>query len=262
MPAYEIFALRYAAMPERTVGQSFLFPDRHDAPWPMDFFLWAIRGEGRVIVVDTGFSAASGAERGRATLHAVPAMLGRIGIDAAQVPDVVMTHLHWDHAGNMDLFGRASFHLQDSEMQFCTGRCMCHPLLRRTFALEDVLAMVRLVYGGRVLFHDGNAEIAPGITLHRLGGHTGGMQAVRVPTARGHVVLASDGAHFWANLESGNPFPILVDVAEMLEGFRLLTALADSPDHIIPGHDPAVLRRFPPVAGVPDTVRLDLPPLC
>jgi glyoxylase-like metal-dependent hydrolase (beta-lactamase superfamily II) len=84
---------------------------------------------------------------------------------------------------------------------------------------------------------------------------------VRVPTARGWVVLASDATHFWANIRTRSPFPLVVDVARMLEGYRTLESLADGPDHIIPGHDPLVLARFPGVAGQSDAVRLDLPPL-
>jgi len=176
------------------------------------------------------------------------------------VRDVVLTHMHFDHAGRMDLFPQAAFHLQDSEMAYCTGRCMCHDILRAPFAVEDVVTAVRRVHDGRMRFHDGTAEIAPGITVHLVGGHTGGLQVVRVPTARGWVVIASDATHFWANIRTRNPFPLVVDVARMLEGFRLLESLADGPDHIIPGHDPLVLSRFPAVPGQPDIVRLDLSP--
>ena len=110
-------------------------------------------------------------------------------------------------------------------------------------------------------FHDGTAEIAQGITLHLIGGHSGGLQVVRVHTARGWVVLASDATHFWANIRTRSPFPIVVDMARMLEGYDIVESLADGPDHIIPGHDPLVLSRFPSVPGMRDVVRLDLPPV-
>jgi glyoxylase-like metal-dependent hydrolase (beta-lactamase superfamily II) len=109
--------------------------------------------------------------------------------------------------------------------------------------------------------HDGDAEIAPGITLHLIGGHSGGIQSVRVPTERGWVVLAGDATHLWGNIRKRMPFPVVVDVARMLKGFEILESLADGPDHIIPGHDPLILKRFPPLAGYPDTVRVDLPPI-
>jgi glyoxylase-like metal-dependent hydrolase (beta-lactamase superfamily II) len=178
----------------------------------------------------------------------------------SEVSRVVLTHMHFDHAGRLDLFPRATFHIQDAEMAYCTGRCMCHSVLRLPFDVDDVIAAVRRVHAGSMQFHDGTAEIAPGITLHLIGGHSGGLQVVRVPTERGWVVLASDATHLWANIRTGNPFPIMADLTRMLEGYRIIESLADGPDHIIPGHDPLVRTRFPSIPGQPDIVRLDLPP--
>jgi glyoxylase-like metal-dependent hydrolase (beta-lactamase superfamily II) len=175
------------------------------------------------------------------------------------VSDVVITHLHWDHAGNIDLFPTATFHIQDAEMAQATGRCICHKWFRRQSEVDDVVALVRNLYAGRVAFHDGDGEIAPGVTVHLIGGHTGGLQVVRVHTARGWVVLASDAVHYWTNIEERNPFPA-ADVLGAIEGFAVVEKLADGPTHIIPGHDPAVLTRFPPLRGNIDVVRVDLTP--
>jgi glyoxylase-like metal-dependent hydrolase (beta-lactamase superfamily II) len=144
-------------------------------------------------------------------------------------------------------------------MAQATGRCICHKWFRRQSEVEDVVALVRNLYAGRVKFHDGAGEIAPGVTVHLIGGHTGGLQVVRVHTARGWVVLASDAVHYWANIEERNPFPA-ADVMGALEGFAVVEGLADGPTHIIPGHDPAVLTRFPPLRGNIDIVRVDLAP--
>jgi len=133
-------------------------------------------------------------------------------------------------------------------------------MLRDPFEVDHVIAAVRRVHAGRMRFHDGTAEIAPGVSLHLIGGHSGGLQAVRVRTARGWVVLASDAAHYWANLRTRSPFPIVVDMGRMLEGYNIIESLADGPEHIIPGHDPLVLSRFPGAPGLVDVLRLDLPP--
>jgi glyoxylase-like metal-dependent hydrolase (beta-lactamase superfamily II) len=260
-PVYEIFALRYAHFADRTQGSNLIFPDDHAAPMPIDFFVWAVRGGGRTIVLDTGFDAASAQRRNRRWIRSPLDALRGIGIEPAEVADVVLSHMHWDHAGHWAEFPKAKFHLQQAEMAYCTGRCMCHEPLRRPFDIEHVTTAVRHVFAERVTFHAGTAEIAPGITLHLVGGHSGGLQIMRVPTARGWVVLASDAAHFWANIRRRNPFTLLHNLEAMIEGWVTCETLADGPDHIIPGHDPEVLRRFPKLAGDEDTVRLDLPPM-
>ena len=257
-PAYEIYAIKYAHH-ERTASQNFLGGDPHDGPMPLDYFVWLVRGEGRDLLVDTGFNAAAAARRQRQLVRPVEQALPLMGVEAGSVRDVVITHLHYDHVGNFDLFPRATFHLQDLEMQFATGRCMCHEPMRHAFDVEDVVGMVRNVYAGRVRFHAGDAELAPGISVHLIGGHTMGLQVVRVATRRGHVVLASDASHYYANMGEGRPFPIVYNVADMMEGWGKLLLLADSPAHVIPGHDPLVLERYPAPAkelqGI--VVRLD-----
>jgi glyoxylase-like metal-dependent hydrolase (beta-lactamase superfamily II) len=148
-------------------------------------------------------------------------------------------------------------------MHFAVGRHMCVHAIRLPFEVEHVVAMVRAVYADRVEFHDGDAEIAPGVTLHRVGGHSDGLQMVRVETARGPVVLASDAMHFYANALSGNPFPIFFDLGAMAAGWRMARRLAGGDDtRVIPGHDPLVRSRFPAVEGQDgEVVALHLPPL-
>ena len=135
--------------------------------------------------------------------------------------------------------------------------------LRAPFDLENMLAMVKHVYAERVEFHDGDAELAPGLTLHRVGGHSAGLQIVRVWTRRGWVVIASDATHLYANLETRRPFPIVYNVAEMLEGFKTLYQLADSPEHVVPGHDPLVMKYYPAAKAELEgiVVRLDAAPV-
>ncbi len=101
----------------------------------------------------------------------------------------------------------------------------------------------------------------PASRLHLIGGHSGGIQSIRVPTARGWVVLAGDAVHLWGNIRQRNPFPVVVDVARMLRGFDIDRGLADGPDHVIPGHDPLILKRFPPLGGNPEIAQLHLPPI-
>ena len=241
---YRVFALRYGTR-AASRHESFIFRDQHDGPMPMDYFVWAVCSENRSVVVDVGFGEAEGTRRGREFLRCPAESLAQVGVDAQRVSDVILTHMHYDHVGNLERFPEARFHLQDSELSYATGRSMTHSVLRGAYAVNDVVDMVRLVYRDRVVFHHGDDEIAPGISVHHVGGHTRGLQVVRVHTARGWVVLASDASHYYANMEQGNPFPIVESVTDMLEGHRRLRRLADSEDHIIPGHDPEVMRRYP-----------------
>lgn len=173
-----------------------------------------------------------------------------IGGDAARIQDVVISHLHYGHAGSLGRFPTARFHIQERELHFATGRHMRSHAIRRPFECEHVVAMIRALYADRVAVHTGEAEIAPGVTLHRAGGHSDGLQVVRVMTARGPVVIASDAMHFYADAERENPFPIIFDLGEVVQGWRVTRALAGGAESaVIPGHDPVVLKRFPNLPG-------------
>ncbi|WP_235512249.1 N-acyl homoserine lactonase family protein [Achromobacter sp. Root565] len=259
LPEYEIYAVRYASM-ARQRRDNFLGGDPHDGDMPMDFFVWLVRGAGRVVLIDTGFNAGMARRRQRELIHCPIGALAALGVQPADVQHVVLTHLHYDHAGNLDLLPEAIFHVQDDEMDYATGRCMCFEPLRHAYAVEDVVSLVRRVYEDRVVFHDGDGALLPGIELLKIGGHTKGLQSVRVHTARGWVVLASDASHYYENMARGRPFPIVYNTAQMLSGYARLHAAAQSDQHVVPGHDPAVLQRYPLFQDSPHVAMLHLPP--
>jgi glyoxylase-like metal-dependent hydrolase (beta-lactamase superfamily II) len=242
---YELHAIKYGELNARKRSDLFVGGDPHDGRIDMDYFLWVAIGPERVCVVDTGFGPEVAARRGRRFIQSPVESLAILGVDAGEVDDVVITHMHFDHAGNFELFPNARFHVQDREMAFVTGRQMTHGFMRGAYEVDDVVRMVRAVYGDRVVFHDGDAAIAPGLEIFLIGGHTRGLQAVRVATARGEVVLASDSSHYYENFEAGRVFSIVDSAAEVLEGYRRLIDLAARPELIVPGHDPLVMRRYP-----------------
>jgi glyoxylase-like metal-dependent hydrolase (beta-lactamase superfamily II) len=256
--AYEVYAIRYATV-MRPAAQSFIDADPHEAALQLDYFVWVARSPSRTIVIDTGFNANAARRRKREFLRSPAEGLKLLGVDAGAVENVVLTHLHYDHVGNFDLFPQATFHLQDLEMSYATGRYMANGHFSHAYEVEEVVAMVRNVYAGRVTFHNGDAEIAPGLTVHHIGGHTLGLQSVRVWTRVGWLVLASDASHFYSNMLDGRPFPIVADVMKMVDGWRRLRELASAPQHVVPGHDALVMQRYraprPDLEGI--AVRLD-----
>jgi len=241
---FEVFAIRYARV-DRKSSENFLGGDPHESGMPMDYFVWMARSESKTWVIDTGFNQAAADRRKREFLRCPTEGLRLLGVDAAEVENVIITHMHYDHVGNFDLFPRAQFHLQDSEMAYATGRHMATPFFSHAFEVDEVVAMVRNVYKGRVSFYDGDSELAPNISLHHIGGHTKGLQVVRLWTRKGWLVLASDASHYAANMSQRRPFPIVIDVAQMIDGWDRMLGLVEDSANIIPGHDPEVMKLYP-----------------
>lgn len=261
-PKWKVWAIRYATLQTK---RNHVFLDgapNDNGPSRLDYYTWALQSEDRTIIVDTGCRKEIAQRRGRTYLRDPIDALSSLGIQASDVKDVVITHLHYDHAGNIDKYPSAQFHLQDREMQFATGRMMCSgPLFTGAFEQEDILEMVRNVFAKNVNFIDGISEIAPGVNVFRIGGHTPGMQAVQVWTDRGWLVLSSDAAHLYENINSCRPFHIVANIDEMIDGWENVKQMASSLDHIIPGHDPLVMEQYPLAdSSFEGIVSLHLPP--
>lgn len=243
METFAVYAIRYATV-ERRAGENFIGGDPHENAMAMDYFVWVAVSASKTWVIDTGFNRAAADKRKRQFLRCPTEGLKLLDVDVGELEDVIITHLHYDHIGNFDLFPNARFHLQDSEMAYATGRHMADKFFAGAYEVDEVVAMVRNVYAGRVEFHDGDVQLADNISLHHVGGHTLGLQVVRLWTEQGWLVLASDASHYYANMETKRPFPIVADVAEMVDGWKRLYSLADRRELVIPGHDPAVMERF------------------
>jgi glyoxylase-like metal-dependent hydrolase (beta-lactamase superfamily II) len=239
---YRIYAVRYAHR-ACTTSEAF-YGDYHRAPMTMDYFVWALTNGRETVVVDLGFTESVGTRRGRQFLRCPGKGLSEIGVEAAAVKHVILSHFHYDHVGNYALFPNATFYVQDSEMAFYTGRNAALPAFRHSVEVDDVCALIRLNYERRMQFVDGSREIVPGIAVHHVGGHTAGMQIVTVAHAKGQAVVASDASHYYRNFEENIPFNTLQDLPRMYSAFGKIRELASSPDLVLPGHDPLVLERL------------------
>lgn len=244
---HEVYALRYAHRDAQR-REHFHGPiDRPDESMPISYFIWLIVGGDTTVVVDTGFTAEEAATRGRTYVVAPPEAVRAFGVDPESVETVVLTHLHYDHAGCAPVFSNASFVLQEAEMAFWTGRhaaAMGRP--HQVVVPADVTYLCQANFDARITWVDGDREILPGVSVHLVGGHTRGMQVVRVETAAGAVVLASDASHFYENIHADRPFSIVDSVPGALDAFTRVRELASDPGLIVPGHDPEVLDRFAP----------------
>lgn len=260
MSDWEVYSIKYADRNARTRADSFIFDDYHDAPHAMDYFMWLLKRGDEMILVDTGYDMDEATTRAR-PIRLDPVMaLAPFGIKPEDVTKIIVTHLHYDHAGGLHLFPNATLHLQAAEMAYATGPCMCHDTLRMPFTADHVCEAVKRLYSGKVTFYDGEAQVADGVTVHCIGGHSRGLQSVRVRTQAGWMVLASDAAHFYENVFARKPFPIVVDLQNMLDGFETLHRLASKPTLIVPGHDPLVCEYFPSALAA-HIHRLDVGPI-
>lgn len=253
-PVYDVFAVRFAqvAYPVASLVRG-AEPGRSI---DIAFTIWVMRGAGRVVLLDAGFYREKYLARWKPRDFVAPgdALARGLGITPDQVTDIVISHTHWDHADGADLFPRATVWLQKDEYEYYVGAAgeVLHP----GGADAEVAAMLAgLKRAGRVRLIDGDdREILPGIRVYTGGRHTFASQFAGVRTAAGTVVLASDNAYLYENLDRRVPIAQTLDAEANVRAQARMLSLAATPALVVPGHDPAVFERFTPVA--PGVVRI------
>jgi glyoxylase-like metal-dependent hydrolase (beta-lactamase superfamily II) len=257
---YEVLALRYATRDAKRQSHFISDVPNPEDPMPMDYFVWVARSPERTVLFDTGFNAEVSAQRNRTYVRSPLEALRLAGIQPTDIQDIVLSHMHYDHAGMVGSFPNARLHVQEQEIDFVTSRK--NEPTRRAFEVDDVSNVLRALYEGRASVYNGSARPWPGLSIHLVGGHTAGSQIVRVHTKRGWVVLAADASHFYENMDRGIPFHGTYDIAQGIASFDTMRSLAESDQHVVPGHDPEVVRRYP--SASPElkdiAIRLDEPP--
>ncbi|MFI5953940.1 N-acyl homoserine lactonase family protein [Cryptosporangium sp. NPDC051539] len=215
-----------------------------DGPIGMDYFVWVIRNARRTILVDTGFSAHGGAVRGRDTVQTPDELFERL--DVGEQPTVLITHAHYDHIGNLDRFPGAPVVLARREFEFWTGPLRRKPLFHHSVEETELDHLARVVADGRATLFDGAYQVAPGVELLEVGGHTPGQSVVTVATSAGPVLLASDAVHYYEEYEREMPFTSVADLVGMYTAFGRIRSLVDAGEveHVVAGHDPSTLARF------------------
>ena len=239
---YEVYALKYGER-DTTMCQFFYREHRHE-PLTLHYFVWLIMGGPHPVLVDTGFLDDDAQARGIKNYVSPGEVVERFGVKASDVPLCLISHLHYDHWAGHTLFPNAQFWIQKDEVAFWTGRHAGTPAFRGSANVPSLANLVTLNYQGRIKIIDGAHEVLPGIRVHKVGGHTAGLQIVSVETARGPVILTSDASHFYHNIENRQPVQIITSLPEMLDAFETIDELAGKERLVVAGHDPAVATRF------------------
>ena len=249
---YEVYALKYA---ERdSPACQFFYRETSHEKVTLHYFVWLILGGPHPVLVDAGFLEDDVQTRGIRNYVRPATMVERMGIKAEDVPMVLVSHLHYDHWAGHSQFPRAEYWVQKDEVAFWTGPYAKYAAFNASSNVESLARLVTVNYAGRMRIIDGEREVMPGIRVHRVGGHTAGLQIVTVDTTRGRVVLTSDASHFYRNVETFQPTQIITSLPEMLSAFETIHELAGPQKLIVAGHDPDVAERFKPVE--PGIIRL------
>jgi len=242
-PTYELYAIRYGTLSDFPVRGLVAGADtsrRMDAA----LTIWLARGNGRVVLVDAGFYRDKLMQRWKPVDYITPAeAVKKVGVVPEEITDIIISHVHWDHADGADLFPNARVWIQKDEYQHHIGPAG----EARDRAIDDDVARMFLSLSrkGKVQQVNGDStEIIPGITVFTGGKHTFASQYVTIRTGAGTAVVASDNLYLYENLDGRRPIAQTLDSLSNLRAQDRMKRLASSLRLIVPGHDPAVFTRF------------------
>ncbi|GHE80625.1 MBL fold hydrolase [Amycolatopsis deserti] len=250
---YEILVVRHGELNTRRSHVFLNYEDygEPDGPFTLGYYFWVVRNQSRTVVFDTGFSREAAIRRGRTVLLEPPEALRQLGVEPAADVTVVLSHGHYDHAGNLDYFENAPVLMARAEFEFWRGPGARHHHFASLAEPAELGHLDVLEKSGRLRLTDGEVVVAPGITLAELPGHTPGQVVLLVDTPAGRVLLASDAVHFDEELDRDMPFRHMCDLVDAYGSLDRLRDLRDSGEvcAVIAGHETRVMERYPPLPG-------------
>ena len=247
-PTYEVYAVRYATVQGFPVRGLIAGADSNRRA-DIAMSVWLLRGNGRTVLVDAGFYRDKFVRRWKPVDFSTPAAaVQRLGVKPEDVTDIIVSHIHWDHADGVDLFPNARIWIQKEEYQHHVA--LDGTPRDRAIDPDDAQMFATLFKRGRIEQVNGDSVvIMRGITVFTGGKHTFASQYATVRTTSGTVVIASDNAYLYENLDSHRPIAQTLDSLSNLRAQDRMKRLASDPRLIVPGHDPAVFTRFTKPGG-------------
>jgi glyoxylase-like metal-dependent hydrolase (beta-lactamase superfamily II) len=247
---YEIYAVRYATLANFPLSSLVAGADR-SRRLDIAMMIWVLKGaDGRIALVDSGFHRARYFQQFTVKDFVAPSeAIAPLGLKPGDVTDIFLTHMHWDHAGGIDLFPSARVWVQKDEYDYYAGEAWQSRASHGGIDAEDVLEIVRRNIDGKVTLVRGDDETSlSGITFGIGGRHTWQSQFVSAQTKTHTVVLASDNMYLYENLETHTAISQTLDAVSNLRTQDRMRSLASEARFVVPGHDPAVFERFPHVS--------------
>ena len=243
-PTYEVYAIRYATLPNFPVKSLIQGADssRH---LDIAMMVWLLKGsDGRNVLVDAGFYRADFVARWKPTNFVPPSeAVERAGVKPDDVTDVIISHVHWDHLDGIDLFPRARVWIQREEFEHHLDSA--GTVRNRAIDAGDAKILAGIARQGRLMLVDGDArEIIPGITVYTGGKHTYASQFATVKSGGSTIVIASDNVYLYENLARRVPIAQTLDTVSNVRTQGRMLSLASDARLIVPGHDPEVFVRF------------------
>lgn len=255
-PHYEIYALKFGERTHKIPIQDAAAGAKVNDSLNVWFMYWLLRGNnGKLILVDAGFTDDSDINPVFITYTRPDLQLEKLGIKPDDITDIIITHPHWDHIGGIDLYPQARVWMQKDDYDYFTGEGWQADGNNGGFNKKDVIKVVqRNLEGLLTLVKGDDIEILPGIKVFTGSKHTFESQYAAVGEGNDKVILASDNAWFYYNIEHELPIPITFDTSAYTANLKRMKKMVIQTDHIIPGHDPLVFSKFPEV--VPGIVNI------
>jgi glyoxylase-like metal-dependent hydrolase (beta-lactamase superfamily II) len=247
---YDVYAVRFATIANFPVSSLVAGADR-SRRIDIAMMIWVLKGAGgRIALVDSGFHREQYFRQFAVRDYVKPSeAIAPLGLKPEDVTDIFLTHMHWDHAGGINLFPSARIWIQKDEYDYYTGDAWQSRTTHGGIDADDALEIVKRNTQGKVSFVRGDDEASlSGIGFGIGGKHTWQSQFVTVQTGGKTAVLASDNMYLYENLDTHAPIAQTLDAPSNLRAQDRMRALAGEPRLLVPGHDPAVFSRFPKVS--------------